>query len=50
MVPVRHTGCRTGQDALRLAARITASPFVPHAGAVRRVVFHVATGILNEVT
>jgi carbonic anhydrase len=50
MVPVRHTGCGTGQDALRFAARLTASPFVPHAGAVRRVVFHVATGILNEVT
>ena len=50
MVPVHHTGCRTGQDALRFAARLTASPFVPHAGAVRRVVFHVATGNLGEVT
>ena len=50
MVPVRHTGCGTGQDALRFAARLTASPFVPHAGAVRRVVFHVATGNLGEVT
>jgi carbonic anhydrase len=50
MVPVRHTGCGTGQDAFRFAARITASPFVPYAGAVRRVVFHVTTGNLGEVT
>jgi carbonic anhydrase len=50
MVPVRHTGCGTGQDALRSAARLTAGPFAPHAGAVRRVVFNVATGNLGEVT
>jgi carbonic anhydrase len=47
MVPVRHVGCGTGQGARRSAARITASPFVPHAGAVRRVVFDVATGKLS---
>jgi len=50
MVPVRHTGRGTGQDALRSAARLTAGPFAPHAGAVRRVVFNVATGNLGEVT
>jgi carbonic anhydrase len=50
MAPVRHTGCGTGRDAPRSAARITASPSVPHAGAVRRVVFDVATGNLSEVT
>jgi hypothetical protein len=50
MVPVRPTRCATGQDALRSAARITASPSVPHTGAVRRAVFDVATGNLSEVT
>jgi carbonic anhydrase len=37
-------------DVRQSVARIKASPFVPHTGAVRGFVFDVATGKLNEVT
>jgi carbonic anhydrase len=38
------------EDVRQSIARIKASPFVPHTGAVRGFVFDVATGKLNEVT
>ena len=37
-------------DVRQSIARIKASPFVPHTGAVRGFVFDVATGKLNEVS
>jgi carbonic anhydrase len=37
-------------DVRQSIARIKASPFVPHTGAVRGFVFDVATGRLNEVS
>ena len=37
------------EDVRQSAARIKASPFIPHTGAVRGFVFDVATGKLNEV-
>lgn len=39
-----------GEDVRQSIARIKASPFLPHTGAVRGFVFDVATGKLNEVT
>jgi len=38
------------EDVRQSIARIKASPFVPHTGAIRGFVFDVATGKLNEVT
>jgi carbonic anhydrase len=38
------------QDVRQSTARIKASPFIPHTGAIRGFVFDVATGKLNEVT
>jgi carbonic anhydrase len=38
-----------GADVRQSIARIKASPFIPHTGAVRGFVFDVATGNLNEV-
>jgi carbonic anhydrase len=38
------------QDVRQSIARIKASPFIPHTGAIRGFVFDVATGKLNEVT
>ena len=37
------------QDVRQSTARIKASPFIPHTGAIRGFVFDVATGKLNEV-
>ena len=37
-------------DVRQSVARIKASPFVPHTGAVRGFVYDVATGLLREVT
>src|SRR5215469_7121962 len=39
-----------GEDVRQSIARIKASPFLPHTGAIRGFVFDVATGKLNEVT
>ncbi len=39
-----------GGDVRQSIARIKASPFLPHTGAVRGFVFDVATGRLNEVS
>jgi carbonic anhydrase len=39
-----------GEDVRQSMARIKASPFLPHTGAVRGFVFDVATGRLNEVS
>jgi carbonic anhydrase len=38
------------EDVRQSIARIKASPFIPHTGAIRGFVFDVATGKLNEVT
>jgi carbonic anhydrase len=38
------------EDVRQSAARIKASPFIPHKDAIRGFVFDVATGKLNEVT
>jgi carbonic anhydrase len=38
------------EDVRQSIARIKASPFVPHRGAIRGFVFDVATGKLNEVS
>src|ERR1700675_2100572 len=38
-----------GEDVRQSIARIKASPFIPHTGAIRGFVFDVATGKLNEV-
>ena len=38
------------EDVRQSMARIKASPFIPHTGAIRGFVFDVATGKLNEVT
>jgi carbonic anhydrase len=38
------------EDVRQSVARIKASPFIPHTGAVRGFVFDVATGKLNEVS
>ena len=38
------------EDVRQSIARIKASPFVPHTGAIRGFVFDVATGKLNEVS
>jgi carbonic anhydrase len=38
------------EDVRQSIARIKASPFIPHADAIREFVFDVATGKLNEVT
>jgi carbonic anhydrase len=38
------------EDVRQSIARVKASPFVPHTGAIRGFVFDVATGKLNEVT
>ena len=37
------------EDVRQSVARIKASPFIPHTGAVRGFVFDIATGKLNEV-
>ncbi len=39
-----------GEDVRQSIARIKASPFLPHTGAVRGFVFDVATGRLNVVS
>ena len=39
-----------GEDVRQSMARIKASPFVPHTGAVRGFIFDVATGKLEEVS
>jgi carbonic anhydrase len=38
------------EDVRQSIARIKASPFIPHTGAIRGFVFDVATGKLNEVS
>src|ERR1700731_2336994 len=38
------------EDVRQSVARIKASPFIPHKGAIRGFVFDVATGKLNEVS
>lgn len=38
------------EDVRQSVARIKASPFIPHTGAVRGFIFDVATGKLNEVS